>query len=232
MTQKRWQGSKISPRKLTIRRPLSYPGAVIGSSEAGITAFAYEETLACLSIQPQTVLSLCKSNNKEIDMNWDAMGAVGEIVGAIAVLATLIYLAAQIRQNAQALDRQGDIAQAQIQQMRADSVTQLSTVCTANTENIELLTRLINTKEISPEELSPEENMRARMLLTMLRSNLENTFLQFKRGFLSEEFYLEVGVKNNLVVAQLILDFELPLTQSFREELLKNLSEMEAPPNA
>ena len=165
-------------------------------------------------------------------MNWDAMGAVGEIVGAIAVLATLIYLAAQIRQNAQALDRQGDIAQAQIQQMRADSVTQLSTVCTANTENIELLTRLINTKEISPEELSPEENMRARMLLTMLRSNLENTFLQFKKGFLSEEFYLEVGVKNNLVVAQLILEFELPLTQSFREELLKNLSEMEAPPNA
>lgn len=165
-------------------------------------------------------------------MNWDAMGAVGEIVGAIAVLATLIYLAAQIRQNAQALDRQGDIAQAQIQQMRADSVTQLSTVCTANTENIELLTRLINTKEISPEELSPEENMRARMLLTMLRSNLENTFLQFTKGFLSEEFYLEVGVKNNLMVAQLILDFELPLTQSFREELLKNLSEMEAPPNA
>ena len=163
-------------------------------------------------------------------MNWDAMGAVGEIVGAIAVLATLIYLAAQIRQNAQALDRQGDIAQAQIQQMRADSVTQLSTVCTANTENVELLTRLINTKEISREELSPEENIRAMMLLTMLRSNLENTFLQFKRGFLSEEFYLEVGVKNNLVAAQLILDFELPLTQSFREELLKNLSEMEAPP--
>jgi len=32
-------------------------------------------------------------------MNWDAIGAVGEIVGAIAVLATLIYLAIQIRQS-------------------------------------------------------------------------------------------------------------------------------------
>ena len=32
-------------------------------------------------------------------MNWDAIGAIGEIVGAIAVLATLIYLAIQIRQN-------------------------------------------------------------------------------------------------------------------------------------
>ena len=34
-------------------------------------------------------------------MNWAAIGAVGEILGAIAVLATLVYLAAQIRQNSQ-----------------------------------------------------------------------------------------------------------------------------------
>jgi hypothetical protein len=32
-------------------------------------------------------------------MNWEAIGAVGEIVGAVAVILTLIYLAAQIRQN-------------------------------------------------------------------------------------------------------------------------------------
>ncbi|MGR8949254.1 MAG: hypothetical protein ACU84Q_14490 [Gammaproteobacteria bacterium] len=35
-------------------------------------------------------------------MNWDAMGAIGEVVGAIAVVATLIYLALQIRQNTKA----------------------------------------------------------------------------------------------------------------------------------
>ncbi len=32
-------------------------------------------------------------------MNWTAIGAVGELVGGIAVIATLIYLATQIRQN-------------------------------------------------------------------------------------------------------------------------------------
>jgi hypothetical protein len=42
---------------------------------------------------------LRKSDDKEKGMNWDAIGAVGEIVGAIAVLATLIYLAIQIRQS-------------------------------------------------------------------------------------------------------------------------------------
>ena len=37
-------------------------------------------------------------------MNWEAVGAVGEIVGAIAVVATLFYLAAQIRQNSKIVD--------------------------------------------------------------------------------------------------------------------------------
>lgn len=32
-------------------------------------------------------------------MNWDAIGAAGELLGATAVLVTLIYLAVQVRQN-------------------------------------------------------------------------------------------------------------------------------------
>ena len=32
-------------------------------------------------------------------MNWEAAGAIGEIVGAAAVVATLVYLAVQIRQS-------------------------------------------------------------------------------------------------------------------------------------
>ena len=36
-------------------------------------------------------------------MNWDAAGAIGEIVGALAVVMSLIYLASQIRiQNREA----------------------------------------------------------------------------------------------------------------------------------
>ena len=36
-------------------------------------------------------------------MNWQAIGAVGEIGGAIGVVLTLIYLAGQLRQNTNAL---------------------------------------------------------------------------------------------------------------------------------
>ena len=32
-------------------------------------------------------------------MNWEALGAVAELLGAIGVIATLVYLSAQIRHN-------------------------------------------------------------------------------------------------------------------------------------
>lgn len=39
-------------------------------------------------------------------MNWEAIGTVGEIIGAAAVVVSLIYLAAQIRHNTSQLDEQ------------------------------------------------------------------------------------------------------------------------------
>jgi hypothetical protein len=39
-------------------------------------------------------------------VNWEAIGAIGEIVGAVAVVLSLIYLAAQIRQNTQQVEEQ------------------------------------------------------------------------------------------------------------------------------
>ena len=36
-------------------------------------------------------------------MNWEAIGAVGEVTGAIAVVITVVYLAVQLRRNTNAL---------------------------------------------------------------------------------------------------------------------------------
>ena len=36
-------------------------------------------------------------------MNWDAIGAVGEVVGAVAVVITLLFIARDIRQNSRSL---------------------------------------------------------------------------------------------------------------------------------
>ena len=40
-------------------------------------------------------------------MNWEAVSAIGELIGALAVLLTLVFLIFQIRQNTIALQQQG-----------------------------------------------------------------------------------------------------------------------------
>ena len=39
-------------------------------------------------------------------MNWEAIGTVADVVGAVAVVASLVYLAAQIRQNSRQVEEQ------------------------------------------------------------------------------------------------------------------------------
>ena len=47
-------------------------------------------------------------------MNWDALGAIAELLGAIAVFLTLAYLTVQVRQNSAALKQQNQFSAAQI----------------------------------------------------------------------------------------------------------------------
>ena len=47
-------------------------------------------------------------------MDWNAVGAIGEAVGAVAVLVTLVYLASQIRQNTKAQETTSVWIQTQI----------------------------------------------------------------------------------------------------------------------
>ena len=41
-----------------------------------------------------------------IEVNWAAIGAIGELIGGAAVIATLIYLAIQLRQNTKGIRAQ------------------------------------------------------------------------------------------------------------------------------
>ena len=44
-----------------------------------------------------------RSRALEDYMNWDALSAIGQTVGALAVVISLIYLAVQMRQNTRAV---------------------------------------------------------------------------------------------------------------------------------
>ena len=44
-------------------------------------------------------------------MDWDAIGALGELIGAVAVVATLVYLSSQLRQNFKVINLASDSEQ-------------------------------------------------------------------------------------------------------------------------
>ncbi|MBQ0721660.1 MAG: hypothetical protein KBT89_15815 [Gammaproteobacteria bacterium] len=158
-------------------------------------------------------------------MNIQTMAAIAEIIGAVAVLATLIYLAMQIRQNTHSIEQQNAIARAEILQQRADSVNGIVTPVLSNETNINLFVKLMESSELEPSELNKNERMRAYLMLTPVRANFENTYLQYQLGFLPEDFYRDVAVPNCIRFGALLLKFDLPMTSNFKAEIIRILAE-------
>jgi len=105
-------------------------------------------------------------------LNWEAAGAVGEILGAASVVATLFYLARQVKQAtsvSQAAARQA------ISQMNVDSW--------AASLDPHVLAQAA-TKATTGEKLTPEElgNYVRRILMRM--RFVENAHYQYKEGLL------------------------------------------------
>ena len=53
-------------------------------------------------------------------MNWEAFGAIAEMIGGIAVLVTLVYLALQVRQNSVLLEQNTKTARQSILRNQTD----------------------------------------------------------------------------------------------------------------
>ena len=70
-------------------------------------------------------------------MNWDAVGAFGEIVGAVAVIGTLVYLAQQIRHSI-------STSQAAMNQTLVKSFEGINDLVLANPHLIEALKKVEN----------------------------------------------------------------------------------------
>jgi hypothetical protein len=106
-------------------------------------------------------------------INWDAIGAVGEILGAGTVIATLFYLAQQIRQNNQALTRSNEFAQ-------ANSIHQINTAFSGVWSHLASDGGLadIYTRALAGEQLTPTEETRFTSFVNMFIATLENLAAQ------------------------------------------------------
>ena len=123
------------------------------------------------------------------------LGALGEFVGAIAVVVTLVYLAIQIRQNTQAMEEARRLALAQTYQMRADALQEML-VHAAESEHIApVIAKLASlgypedVRSLDP--LTPTERGRFRLWQIAQQTHWDNVFYQYQQGYLDKEYYRE-----------------------------------------
>jgi hypothetical protein len=73
-----------------------------------------------------------------MDMNWEAIGALGEVVGAAAVVLTLVFLAIQLRQNTIATRESNRLERLAAIDRHTDSVNRIRNTLASNGERAEI----------------------------------------------------------------------------------------------
>lgn len=109
------------------------------------------------------------------------LGSLGEFVSSIGVLATLIYLATQIKQTQRAIN-------ANTFQSTTDTTVHLFSISASSATLSEALA-----KANADEELTAVESTRVENLWRALIRNYENFFFQWQQGALGEERLLQYG---------------------------------------
>jgi hypothetical protein len=147
----------------------------------------------------------------ELDINWDALGAIGEIVGAAAVVLTLAYLAMQIRQNTRTVKAASHHA-------ITDSMNHIS-ISIAQNPDVARIWRMGN-EDLS--SLTEDEFVSFGFLLLTYMRVFETLYYQRKIGTMEEQLYiaeektLRWAVKNPGFRSWWV-DNPISLSQEFRD---------------
>jgi hypothetical protein len=155
-------------------------------------------------------------------MNWDAIGAVGEIAGAAAVVVTLVYLARQIRHS-------NSVVAAQVYQERANTRMMLHHT---QSDSEHLAPIMFRMSELGwPDNVEAVESLdgldlyrfRQNQFASLVR--FDNSYYQYRRGFLSDDAWelTKAGILAMAPTWERLGILETGSTQPFREEVRRIL---------
>ena len=119
-------------------------------------------------------------------MSIQDWGALGEIVGGIGVVVTLIYLAIQIRENSR--------------QMRVSSLISINQLINEGWEpiyNNDRNIRVWNTGLRSPTELEEEDLALFHLFMTRLINVLSTSFAQYRQNALTTDEFRKYAIRAN-----------------------------------
>jgi hypothetical protein len=124
-------------------------------------------------------------------MNWQAIGAVGEILGALAVVLTLAYLAVQIRESRKA-------TAADIYQTRAMSRADAELRIALNSPNYHEIHFRFHSAlasqgvEVALASLSDQERFLLGRYYDALMVRMDNVCFQYDWGFIPESYFEDI----------------------------------------
>jgi hypothetical protein len=155
-------------------------------------------------------------------MTLGDLGNIGDFLGAIAVLVTLVYLAIQVRQNS-------STSRAQIRQALADS--QINYL---NSRVTDPYIRAVSFKMYSGEELSKAENYALRVHLLAHIRLFENYFTQYVLGTMDKEDWRAlravIGLQFRFPAYRQVFSYRENIWNcDFAAEVKQILDEMEEP---
>jgi hypothetical protein len=124
-------------------------------------------------------------------LNWEAIGAVGEILGALVVVVTLAYLASQVRESRKATA--ADIYQTRAMS-RAEAELQIALNCPTYHEiHFRFLTlQAAEGVDAALASLSEQERFLVSRYYDSLMVRMDNVCFQHKQGFIPDSYFASI----------------------------------------
>ena len=123
-------------------------------------------------------------------MNWEAIGAIGEVVGALGVVVTLGYLAYQIRQNTAQLEHSTRTAKAAAVNASNATLRENRQSIFEDAEMAEIFLR----GNTAPQELSEVDRLRYRLVMQNVTEAMLDIYSQTAVTDFSPETWATQGV--------------------------------------
>ncbi len=147
----------------------------------------------------------------------EVLGNFGEFFGALLLVASLVYVGIQVRQNTVA-------TKAQIQQARANGLQELE-IFTAKSEPIVAVIVKMSGDIEDISGFSPSELVRCRGILSMWHNRIQNLIIQHREGFIDEDSFREEMHNVLPRLDRLWQKFGLDVSPTVRNQLNQILNE-------
>ena len=150
-------------------------------------------------------------------MSWEAIGAIGEVVGAISVLLTLLYLAKQIKENSKLLTTS-------VYQTAVDGYNEMASMFL---ENPELARNLLMD---TPARLSEVDAYKLNLILRVYLNQGLKLFKLYEAGIFPEEDWLLRAAEIKQVINQTDFSREFAKNNLIFNQMCSHLDKLEVEP--